>query len=57
MKGDVWEAKTKDTHTLALVNYSCNGFNLRVKLGKGRRWRVSNKLVIEVDLPSRDITE
>ncbi len=37
---------------LRLTNYSANGYNLRLKLEKGRSWKVRQNAVIEIDPPS-----
>lgn len=42
----------KIASTLAVVNYSCNGYNLRMQLLPLRKWRVTNELVFELEPPS-----
>lgn len=39
---------------LALINYSCNGWSLRVQLLPNRKWRLSHKLVFEIDPSEED---
>ena len=43
--------RIKKETKLALINYSCNGWSLRLQLLPGRKWLITNELVFEIDPP------
>ena len=46
---DVIQTSPNQKNSLTLINYSCNGWSLRVQLLPNRKWRLSQHLVFEID--------
>lgn len=44
-------------NSLALINYSCNGWSLRLQLLPNRKWLLSQNLVFEIDPPELEVSE